>query len=238
MKPIVVGSTVAPRACWRLTGAAEAALRKAPLHYRPAAACTRWCRRRGWPVHPSCTCRTTGRLPPNVSWPPPQTGPTSSRRDRDLGAAEPVDPGQLLVDLSESPSGRGRLRGLRLRRLAARLGQPVRGRACPITSRAGELPARCGAPSSRGDPARRRRALPAISAIEFAFAEASRRGSAGHSTPGRIHCPGWPSSRGDVPPDAAAWQQVRLLAEALAAGRAIPDVGCAPTPGRTVPAGS
>lgn len=224
MKPIVVGVDGSAQGRLALDwAAAEAALRKAPLQIvfgRSVRSVVPSPRMAGAPEPylPDDWAATAERELAGAASRAGELAPEigiSVRR-------EPVDPGRLLVDLSDSATlvvvgsrGLGGFAGLLLGSVSTYLASHARSPVVVVRAEPGSL---------RGPEQPPEILLgvdghaPAMSAIEFAFAEASRRGirlRALHAWPhpqpaGSAERPG-----GDVPPDAAA-EQARLLAEALA----------------------
>ncbi|HKE50424.1 MAG TPA: universal stress protein [Actinomycetes bacterium] len=234
MKPIVVGIDGSAQGRLALDwAAAEAAVRNAPLQIVFG--------RSPRSVVPSSRMAGAPELYVPDDW--------AATADRELAGAasragelapgievsvrrEPVDPGRLLADLSDSATlvvvgsrGLGGIAGSVLGSVSLYLASHARSPVVVVRAEPGSL---------RG-PEQRPEVLlgvdahsPTSSAIEFAFAEASRRGiplravhAWTHPQPaGSAEQPG-----GDVPPGAAAQDQARLLAEALAGWREkYPDV--------------
>lgn len=225
MKPIVVGIDGGAQGRLALDwAAAEAALRKVPLHIVFG--------RSPYSVVPSS--RPAGAPEPYLpdDWPAVADGElaTAAGRAGELAPGieisvrrEPVDPGQLLADLSESAAlvvvgsrGLGGFAGLLLGSVSLYVAGQSRSPLVVVRAEPGSL---------RGPEQPPEILLgvdghsPAMSAIEFAFAEASRRGirlRAVHAWTQPLPAGLADQIHGDVPPDAAARQQARLLSEALA----------------------
>lgn len=251
MKPIVVGVDGGAQGRLALDwAAAEAALRKAPLHIVFGRSLQR--------VVPSPRMAGAPELYVPDDWAAIADGELTTAADRAGERApgieisverQPVDPGQLLVDLSESAQlvvvgsrGLGGFAGLLLGSVSLYVASHARSPVVVVRTEPGSL---------RGPEQPPEILLgvdghaPAMAAIEFAFAEASRREirlraleAWTHPLPAGLA----EEAGGDASPDAAAQQQARLLAEALAGWQEkYPDVRVHPetrqdNPGRILSA--
>ena len=225
MKPIVVGVDGGAQSRLALDwAAAEAALRKAPLHIVFG--------RSLHSVVPSPRMAGAPELYVPDDWAAVADGELATAAGRAGERApgieitverQPIDPGQLLVELSDSAQlvvvgsrGLGGFAGLLLGSVSLYLASHARSPVVVVRTEPGSL---------RGPEQPPEIMLgvdghaPAAAAIEFAFAEASRRElplRAVHAWTHPLPAGLADEASGDVPPGAAAEQQARLLAEALA----------------------